>query len=138
MKITTIESMKDFESVIKEIGKRQEALAEEKKEIEKLVETASSYAVKNEIMEGSAGDFDFKLTGAPRALKKDANMNIEKIMELLESKPETSIYVFKGVDTAGLKKAFGKNAKSRKEVEKYGYYFTEPELNKLKVERKED
>lgn len=137
MKITTIESMKDFESVIKEIGKRQEALKAEKEAIDKLVEAVSEYAVKNDLKSGEAGEYDYKLTGAPRALKKDPKKPIEEIIALLESKPETASYVFKGVATDLIKKNFGKNSKTRKDVEKYGYYFTETELNKIKVERKE-
>lgn len=93
MKITTIESMKDFEAVIKEIGKRQEALA------------------------------GFKM---------------EEIIEKFKATPETAGYVFEALDKPKLSKVFGKNQKLREEIEKYGMGFTNPELNKIKVERKED
>lgn len=138
MKVTTIESMKDFESVIKEIGKRQEALAEEKKEIDKLVEAVSEYAVKNDLKAGEAGDYDYKLTGAPRALRALPGFKMEEIIEKFKATPETAGYVFEALDKPKLSKVFGKNQKLREEIEKYGMGFTNPELNKIKVERKED
>lgn len=137
MKITTIESMKDFESVIKEIGKRQEALKAEKEAIDKLVEAASEYAVKNEIKSGEAGEYDYKLTGAARQLRIMAGLKATDVLEKFKANPELAGYVFEALDKPKITKVYGKNAKLREELKKHGLCFTEPELNKIKVERKE-
>ena len=129
-----ITSMKDFDKAIEKIGALQEKIAELKKERDALTDIVSAYAVEKDICEGVAGDYEYKLTGAPRAIKKNPEVPIEEIIARLESKPETSAFVYKGVATDALKKAFAKNAATRKEVEKYGYFFTEPEKNKIKVE----
>lgn len=128
-----IGSIQDFDRAIEKIGGLQDRIAELGREADALVRLVSAYAVENEISGGVAGDYEYELVGAPRALRKDPNLKKEEIIALLEAKPETSVYVFRGIDTDALKKAFGKNEATRKEIEKYGYAFTDPTPNRIKV-----
>ena len=129
----SIKSMKDFDEAIEKIGKLQAEIEVRKDEIEKLTAIVSDHAVRNEITEGVAGDYAYELTGAPRAMKLGAGVKPSDAVALLKAQPETSGYVFETVDAKKLKKAFERNQATRKAVEKYGYYFTEPEKNKIKV-----
>ena len=132
-----VASPREFDAAIERIGGIQDSIAKLKKESDALVQLVSGYAVENNIAEGVAGDYEYALVGAPRALKKSPEMKTEDVIALLEAKPETSVYVFRGIDTDALKKAFGRNAATRKEVEKYGYFFTDPTPNKIKVSHRE-
>lgn len=126
-----IESMKDFDQAIERIGKLQEEIKSRKDEIDKLTEIVSAYAKEKKILEGVAGDYEYELAGAPRALK--FAIKPDEAIELLKAKPETSHFVYEAPDKDALKKAFGRNQATRKEIEKYGFTFTEPERNKIKV-----
>lgn len=126
-----IESMKDFDQAIERIGKLQMEIKSRKDEIDKLTEIVSAYAKEEKILEGVAGDYEYELVGAPRALKLTVKQS--EAIELLKAKPETSHYVYEAPDKDALKKAFGRNQATRKEIEKYGFTFTEPERNKIKV-----
>ena len=129
----TIASMKDFDQAIERIGKLQEEIKSRKDEIDKLTEIVSAYAKENKILEGVAGEYEYELVGAPRALKLLPGIKPEAAIELLKAKPDTSHYVYEAPDKEALKKAFGRNQATRKEIEKYGFTFTEPERNKIKV-----
>ena len=128
-----ITSMKDFDQAIERIGKLQDEIKSRKDEIDKLTEIVSAYAKENKILEGVAGDYEYELIGAPRALKFLPGIKQEMAIELLKKQAVTRGYIYEAPDKDALKKAFGRNQATRKEIEKYGFMFTEPERNKIKV-----
>ena len=131
-----IETIAEFDEVIERIGKLQDETAARAEEIKALTDLVSPYAVANTISEGVAGDYAYELVGAAKALKIRAGVKPAEAIELLKATPETSGYVIEVVDTKKLKKAFERNASTRKAVEKYGYFFTDPDRTKIKVERR--
>lgn len=133
-----IGSMKDFDAAIERIGALQQEIAARKAEIDNLTTIVSAYAVEKKILEGVAGDYEYELVGAARALKLLPGIKQEAAIELLKKQAVTSGYIYEAVNKDALKKAFGRNQATRKEVEKYGYFFTEPERNKIAVAKRKE
>lgn len=132
-----ITSMKDFDKAIEKIGALQEKIEQLKKEHDSIVELVSDYALDMDISEGVAGDYTYELVDAPRAMRLLTGVKLSDAIALLKAQPETTGYVLEDVDKKKLKKAFERSQATRKAVEKYGFYFTEPEKKKIKVEVRE-
>lgn len=133
MDIIRIKTQQDFDEVIEEIGKLQREIDSRTSELKAFVSAASAYAVKNDITEGVAGDYEYRLIAAARQLRVKRGVDPTTIAARLEADEELKRYVYKAVDREAIKADFGRNATSREAIERVGLFFTKPGRNKLKV-----